>query len=206
MKKLLLLVFFLPLVSFGQITLQEILSIDSENTFIRTMIENGFEDETAPERADKQVTYRKDMLDQFITASFKRSDSINDAGLMVIFTSDMYEKNDIYDGIYNLVKKDCQFKEIRERLGSNIAMYTCPDPNPDPRLVELNTQLMKKAKNNTSYNLTDLEIGFHKSNGLYIIDRRINTIADDTMVEVLTMMLELNFDELKESLKDSIQK
>ena len=65
---------------------------------------------------------------------------------------------------------------------------------------------MKKAKNNTSYNLTDLEIGFHKSNGLYIIDRRINTIADDTMVEVLTMMLELDFDELKESLKDSIQK
>ena len=85
-------------------------------------------------------------------------------------------------------------------------MYTCPDPNPDPRLIELNTQLMKKAKNNTSYNLTDLEIGFHKSNGLYIIDRRINTIADDTMVEVLTMMLELDFDELKESLKDSIQK
>ena len=205
MKKLLLLLAFIPLISFSQITLQEILSIDSENTFIRTMIENGFEEETNPENADVMVTYVKESLNQIISASFRRSDSKSDAGVMVIFTPDVYEKNDIYDGIYDLVKRDCQFKEIREHLGRNIAMYTCPDPNPDPRLIELNIQMKEKAKNNTSFNLTDLEIGFHKQNGLYVIDMPINMLDDDEMVKLVTMLLEVDFDELKESLKDSIQ-
>jgi len=206
MKKLLFLLFFIPLVSFGQITLKEILSIDSENTFIRTMIENGFEEKTTPANADVMVTYVKERLNQIISASFRRSDSISDAGVMIIFSPDALEKNDVYDDIYNLVKRDCEFKEIREHLGKNIAMYSCPDPNPDPRLIELNIQMKEKAKNNTSFNLTDLEIGFHKQNGLYVIDMPINMLDDDEMVKLVTMLLEVDFDELKESLKDSIQK
>ncbi|MDC0506814.1 hypothetical protein OAN56_02715 [Flavobacteriaceae bacterium] len=42
MKKLLLLLLFIPLVSFGQ-TFDEIMKMNSEDIFVRYMVENGFE-------------------------------------------------------------------------------------------------------------------------------------------------------------------
>ena len=77
MKNLILVLLFIPFISVGQITLQEILDIDSEKSFKRTFIENGFQEETAPENAEKLVTYVKQIVNQTISASFRRSDSLS---------------------------------------------------------------------------------------------------------------------------------
>jgi hypothetical protein len=73
MKKLLLLLLFIPLVSFGQITLQEILAIETEQDFKRTFIENGFQEETTEEESEKLVVYNKQIVNISIGASFRRS-------------------------------------------------------------------------------------------------------------------------------------
>ena len=103
MKKLLLLLLFIPILSFGQITLQEILAIDSENTFKRTMIENGFELTNADESV---VTYDKTIStpSSMISANFRRGDSLSTESLYFIFTEDVFDKNDIWDNISNLFK------------------------------------------------------------------------------------------------------
>ena len=109
MKKFLLLLLFIPLVSFGQITLQEILSIETENDFKRTFIENGFQNETEPENAEKLVSYSKQIVNETIGATFRRSDSLSAAGVFITFTPDVFDRNKIYDRIYKKVKNDCGF-------------------------------------------------------------------------------------------------
>ena len=42
MKKLLLLLLFIPLVSFGQVTFNELMSVDSKNAFVNLMVNNQY--------------------------------------------------------------------------------------------------------------------------------------------------------------------
>ena len=99
----LLFILLFPLFTFSQITLQEILAIDSENTFKRTMIENGFE---LTEADNSVVTYDKSIStpSSMISANFRRGDSLSTESMYFIFTEDVFEKNDIWDSIYDLVK------------------------------------------------------------------------------------------------------
>ena len=79
------------------------LAIDSENTFKRTMIENGFE---LTEADNSVVTYDKSIStpSSMISANFRRGDSLSTESMYFIFTEDVFEKNDIWDSIYDLVK------------------------------------------------------------------------------------------------------
>ena len=201
MKKLLLLLLFIPLMSVGQITLQEILDIDSEKSFKKTFIENGFQEETAPENAEKLVTYVKQIVSQTISASFRRSDSLSVKVVGLLFTPDMLDRNVIYDGIYDKVKEECSFYEVRNSIGMDVAFYNCPDKNPDPRLVALDKKLRKEIPNrpNNDLSLTDLQIGFVKNNGLYTIQYPIYDEDVDEIInlsnEMLKMMKEMKKEE-----------
>ncbi|MDC1336612.1 hypothetical protein N8263_02885 [Flavobacteriaceae bacterium] len=184
MKKLLLLLLFIPLVSFGQITLQEILAIETEQDFKRTFIENGFQEETTEEESEKLVVYNKQIVNISIGASFRRSDSLSAKAVAISFSPDIFGKNDIYDGIYNKVKEECKFTGIRNELNMDLAFYLCPNENPDPELLELQKTIEKEFTGNFSLpdetkdlNITNLEIGFVKHNDLYII---LNPIYDQT--------------------------
>ena len=42
MKKLIVLLLFIPLVSFGQLSYKDIMKIDSKDNFIKLMVENGY--------------------------------------------------------------------------------------------------------------------------------------------------------------------
>tara|TARA_B110000459_G_C16319792_1_gene363065 strand:- start:3 stop:626 length:624 start_codon:yes stop_codon:yes gene_type:complete len=205
----LLFILLFPLFTFSQITLQEILAIDSENTFKRTMIENGFE----LTKADNSVvTYDKSIStpSSMISANFRRGDSLSTESMYFIFTEDVFEKNDIWDSIYDLVKKDCEFNELRkyssEREDPNandVAMYKCPDIDPDPRLVALQERIKKEVSvSDKTMNLTDLEIGFVKWRGYYLIERPLPEVNPDQMVGLANMLLEYA---LEKQAKDSIQ-
>jgi len=62
MKKLILLLLFIPLMSIGQITLEDIFSIKEVQTFQRVMIENGFtEAEETENDSVRRVTIRYDI-------------------------------------------------------------------------------------------------------------------------------------------------
>ena len=97
----LLFILLFPLFTFSQITLQEILAIDSENTFKRTMIENSFEFSEADESV---VTYHKKFAyQQMISANFRRGDSLStDESIYFIFTADSDEKNITYYYVCNI--------------------------------------------------------------------------------------------------------
>ena len=203
MKNLILVLLFIPFISVGQITLQEILDIDSEKSFKRTFIENGFQEETAPENAEKLVTYVKQIVNQTISASFRRSDSLSAKVVGLLFTPDMLDRNVIYDGIYDKVKEECSFYEVRNSIGMDVAFYNCPDKNPDPRLVALDKKLRKEIPNrpNNDLSLTDLQIGFVKNNGLYIIQYPVYDVDVDVdeiinlSNEMLKMMKEMKKEE-----------
>ena len=61
--KYLILLLFTPILCFSQITLQEILAIDSETTFKRTMIENGFSTREMDEEIENPMGYEKELID-----------------------------------------------------------------------------------------------------------------------------------------------
>jgi len=173
MKKLLLLLLFIPFASFSQITLQDILSIEGEQSFKRTMIENGFQEETGKEYADKIISYNKKAGKILIMASsFRRSDSLSAEGVTFLFPENIFGENDTYDSIFDVVKDECTFFEIKKYLGNDMAFYLCPDKTPDPKFVELD-KIIKKEFPDISIlkdvNLTDLEIGFIRNNSLFII-------------------------------------
>ena len=203
MKKLLLLLLFIPLASFGQITLQEILAIETEQDFKRTFIENGFQEETEPANAEKLVTYAKQLTLTNISASFRRSDSLSAKAVAIMFSPDVSQKNDIYEGIYNMVKKDCKLYEVRNSIGMDVAFYNCPDKNPDPRLVALDKKLRKEIPNrpNNDLSLTDLQIGFVKNNGLYTIQYPIYDVDVDELIKVTNEMLKMMKEMEKQELK-----
>ena len=213
MKKLILLLLFIPLVSFGQVTLDKILNIETEQDFKRTFIEAGFQKEigaVVPSYADRLVRYTKKIVNQSIVASLVIDSvdvpSINFAGglanltVYISFTPDRFDRNAIYDGIYEKVKADCRFYEIRNSVGTDVAFYHCPNPNPNPRLVALPKTLLSYwdyISNRSQSNLfsdyrmlqaaIDLkfteEIGFAKYDDKFLIQYPIaNIVADELII------------------------
>ena len=193
MKKLLFLFLFIPFTSFSQLTLNKILNIETEQDFKRTFIEEGFQEETAPENADKLVTYNKEIVNQSISASFRRSDESSAKVVAVMFTPDALDRNEIYDAIYDKVKSDCKFFEVRNSIGMDVAFYTCPDENPDPKLVALDKRLREAIPDRPKGNvrLTDLQIGFVRYDGLFIIQYPIYDIDVDVLIKVSNEMLKM---------------
>ena len=167
MKKLLLLL-FIPLLSFSQITLEDIVSISGEQSFKRTMIEKGF-DKNEEESEDDLFRYDKSAMDKLMaSAMFRSLDSLSsDAVVVFMFPEDFIGRNDNYDSIYDLVKSDCEFAEVKEYAGNEVAFYNCPNANVSTELMELEKLYLKTF--DKPLTRLPIQIGFVRTGSLFVI-------------------------------------
>jgi len=124
MKKYLLLLLFIPLMSLGQeITYDELMTINSEDTFMKVVIENGYEFYDEDEqyvRYGVDITRDKKEGD----TSFKWAIYEKEFGIYLF----QYVKNNIWVGKeYNDrvrdIKSNCEYFEISDKY----ATYNCTD-------------------------------------------------------------------------------
>ena len=138
MKKLLFLLLFVPLISFSQITYKDIMYINSEKTYKKVVIENGYEFDSADDdviwygwnitkdsingnKSKKWSTYTKStgaFIFQFsrtnVLADFLKSDSDN-------------SKNE-YDLIVEDIKAKCKyFDVITDEANISYVTYSCSE-------------------------------------------------------------------------------
>lgn len=195
-----LLTLFTPIICFAQITLQDILAIDSESSYKRAMIENGFSEKEMDEELDLLIGYKKELTFTEIHSTFRKADSLMlNGGIRFMFTPDFtYKKNEVYDKIYDEVKKSCKFSEIREDSSGDLAYYRCPDIDADPRLVKLNELIHKNIENSDkSINITDIEIGFTRFESLYMIELPLTFISNEKMIDLVTKLYEFGLEKQK---------
>lgn len=195
-----LLTLFTPIICFAQITLQDILAIDSESSYKRAMIENGFSEKEMDEELDLLIGYKKELTFTEIHSTFRKADSLMlNGGIRFMFTPDFtYKKNEVYDKIYDEVKKSCKFSEIREDSNGDLAYYRCPDIDADPRLVKLNELIHKNIEDSDkSINITDIEIGFTRFESLYVIELPLTFISNEKMIDLVTKLYEFGLEKQK---------
>jgi hypothetical protein len=129
-RKLLLLLLFIPLVSFGQnISFKDLMSIDSKNTFIKLMVENSFaaiDSEVGgvsyaltPEKGDKgqdiSAAFAWFTYNQFIFQFSRTGTRPNWEGII----------SNPYDELFSKVKRRCKFVKIKAVGKDNYACYDC---------------------------------------------------------------------------------
>jgi hypothetical protein len=131
MKKLLFLLVFIPIVSFGQVTeLNDLLDITSLNQFKRICIENGYEkikaeDETkiieymlSPTYEDEEIVSTRGIAYYYI----------DDGSWRIGFPENYGGGKIFYDRLFEEVKENCHFVDIVERKELEFAAYIC-SPN-----------------------------------------------------------------------------
>lgn len=137
MKKLLLFLLFIPLLSIGQITYKDIMSIKSENTFKKVVIENGYEfdnneddviwygwnikrDSVEGNMSSKWASYNK------TTGAFRfKLSRINPIADFLKYENDT-SKN-AYDLIVADIKSKCNYYDIVEYNGNSYVTYSCSE-------------------------------------------------------------------------------
>ena len=128
MKKLLLLLLFIPVVCFGQVnSYTDLKKINSLDQFKRIAIENGYE-KSKTQNYDNIVEY-------YLEPSYDNEEGISAKGVAFYYTSNgdfrfifkenIFGVNLEYDDIFDEVKKDCQFFEIIPRKDLEFATYSC---------------------------------------------------------------------------------
>ena len=137
MKKLILLL-LIPIMSYSQISYNDIMSINSEKMFKKVMIENGYEldsrlnsgilygyninrDSNEGNKSTKWSVYR--MNDEFLLSFSKNS-------LLESFfgVDDDGKKVSEYDKIVEEIKKNCKYYDIiSDGLGDDYACYSCSE-------------------------------------------------------------------------------
>ena len=129
MKKLIVLLLFIPLVSFSQVTYDDIMKLDSRDAFIKFMFDAQFSflpshssgDDLAyalnPTEMDSSYPSSSHFAnwfeDDFFIFSFERSDA------------KVNENN--YNTILKKVKSRCKFIEMRKITNSYYGCYECDD-------------------------------------------------------------------------------
>ena len=200
----------LPVFCFSQITLDKIFSIQTETDFQRIMIENGFSSNPNKEELwsidfiyKPTYNYLDELVDYEIMSAFfpANQEDFSNATVVLLFSEDYKNENLTYESLYDKVKNECKFFEIR---GGELAVYRCPDKNPSPELLDLNnrfTEIRKilgtePANGFKGFDLTDKEIGFERSKGNFLIRYSITTSAD---IEAAMMAL---FNQLAEGMSE----
>ena len=140
MKKLILLLLFIPLVSFGQIKYKDIMKIKNQRAFEKLMFDKQFSETESDDditlyyalnpktvegevRATKFASYTP-VLFKFFFTIIRTGTSTNlytgvvtDAGIMA---------ND-YDSMLRKVKRKCKFVKMFKPQTTNYACYSCKD-------------------------------------------------------------------------------
>ena len=151
--KRLLLILLIPTLSFSQITYEDIMGINSEKTFKRVVIENGFEfSREEEEYIGYGLNIRKDSINGDRSSLWGRYYKINGefqfqfslSSSFLGLTKDMSDESP-YPSIIDKIKKNCTFYDVIEEDQIDYVCYSC-------------SQSSYKGK-----------IGFTKSNGSGLI-------------------------------------
>ena len=131
MKKLLLLLLFIPLMSIGQITYKDVMSIKSVDTFKKVAIENGYEFNGLDE--DDFIMYgfdiSKDSINGNKSTKWLYYDPEDDIFVLQFSRKGFFGLNDEgeYDLIIAEIKEKCSFYKIIENDGTDFVSYSCPE-------------------------------------------------------------------------------
>lgn len=133
MKRLLFLL-FIPILSYSQITYKDVMSINSEKTFKRVVIENGFEfDKSDEEYIGYGMNINRDSINGNKSKLWSRYSKINGefnfqfslSSSFYGLTKDLTDESP-YNSIIEKVKKNCKFYDIIEKNGLDYVCYSCP--------------------------------------------------------------------------------
>lgn len=119
MKKFMFLV-FIPSLCFSQ-SFDELMQINSQNTFVRYMVENGFgedltnDDETMIYRLNPKKIGGKKYMDAI--SEYYKSDEI----FNITYAFDRPLAKKIYDNIYNQIKDKCSYLKTK----GGAVFYSC---------------------------------------------------------------------------------
>jgi len=139
MKKTLFLLFFIPTLSYSQITFEDIMSINSLKTFKRVMIENGFEREELDN--EHRILYGLNIKRDSVKNSksslwggyderngeFRFQISVKSGGGRDFFGRKIDEEtgDNLYDEIVEKIKKNCKYYDVIENDGDDYVCYSC---------------------------------------------------------------------------------
>ena len=141
MKKLILLLLFIPLLSFSQ-TYKDLMSINSVDMFKKAVIENGYEFSV---EEDGEISYGFNILKDSIdgaksikwayyntnndrwTFRFSRSNMLNSFASALLGTSTEETPDSPYDTIVEEIKEKCKYYKIQNINGIDFVTYSCSD-------------------------------------------------------------------------------
>ena len=137
MKRLLLLL-IIPTLSYSQITFEDIMSINSEKTFKRVVIENGFEYEDTDD--NQNVWYGMNIVKDSVNGSqssfwssyYKRNGefefqiSLRSSFGLDFFGKQIESEDNVYNDIMGKIKKNCNYYDVLNENGSDYVCYSCP--------------------------------------------------------------------------------
>lgn len=130
MKKLLVLLLFIPLISFSQ-TYKDVMSIKDVDTFKKVVIENNYE--FNDEGGEGLVTYGYNIVKDSINGN-KSSKwafyKLEDDMFVLTFSKESFfgtSDETQYDKIYESVKDKCSYYKIINNEGTDFVTYSCPE-------------------------------------------------------------------------------
>jgi len=132
MKKTLFLLLFIPILSYSQITYDDVMSINSEKTFKRVMIENGLEYDDSGDFGKHYIFYglniRKDSVEgnkSSLWGSYNKRNG--EFKFKIVLWSGLFSDDDnLYDLLVEKIKKNCTFYDVLNENGDDFVCYSCP--------------------------------------------------------------------------------
>ena len=134
MKKLLIILLFIPLISFSQ-TFDDLMSIDSKEKFIRTMVEIGYE---RVSNEDGLITYAynpsysedKETTSTLWAYHYEQDDEGGVVFLQIQVRNffGLETDNNKYDKIFDVAKEKCDYLELMKNPfneGDEMVSYGC---------------------------------------------------------------------------------
>ena len=132
MKKLLSLLVLIPILSYSQISYEDIVSVDSESSFKKVIMENGYEltvknDSLLHYGLSDEMSYLYDeqVFNKWVV--YHRY-----SGLFVIMYDERVRKD--YDSITNDIKENCEFYEVIEFGDNDYVTYSCSKSKSDEKI------------------------------------------------------------------------
>ena len=134
MKKLLILLFIVPAISFSQITYKDVMSINSEKMFKKVMIENGYEWDSNDGELIYGYEIQKDSIDGNKSSKWghnRKNDEFllsfsRNSVLGSFFNLEEDNTENEYDLIVKEIKKNCKYYDIISKdYGDGIIDYVC---------------------------------------------------------------------------------
>ena len=136
MEKLLLLLLFIPLMSFGQITYDDLMSINSLETFKKVAIENDFEyGDTDGDWVRYGFDVERDSINKFTTSEIYGAYNTKDNrwSFQMRMTYESWlgktdtDVSDVYQSITKEIKANCKYDKIVNYKKDDFVSYSCSD-------------------------------------------------------------------------------